>query len=358
MGEKATFKAGGRKNQIISLAILAVLIFLTFFTLHSKLEDVNFHHLWRILNNLEPGYLVLAVLSMFVFVVIEGQCLAFIARPLGYKMRFREATVYSAADLYFSAITPSATGGQPASAYYMAKDGIKVSDSTTILVLNILLYTMSLIIMGTWAMIVKFDFFMSTGKLFKVLFVIGFILQIFLVALCLLCMFSKELIRSLGSLIIKSLYRLRFIKYKEEKIEKINGYVDRYQAGMDFVKRKPGVIAAVLGGNILQRIAFFTIGYCIYKSFGLEQAGYVDMVALQSLLAMAVNSLPIPGAIGVSEGSFLLLFQSVYPAAVLAPAMIFTRGINYYMCFILCGVATIAYHLSILRRQSKRRNEK
>ncbi|MCQ4635535.1 flippase-like domain-containing protein [Anaerovorax odorimutans] len=357
MEEKATFKGGSRKNQLISLAVIAVLILLTFYTLHSKLEGVNFRDLWSVFIHLKKEYIVLALLSMLAFIVIEGQCLAIIGRALGYKMRLREATVYSAADLYFSAITPSATGGQPASAYYMAKDGIKVSDSTTILVLNILLYTISLIIMGTWGLLIKMHHFMGAGRLLKLLFIIGFVLQVLLVALCLLCMFSKELIRNLGSFVIKCLYRLRFIKYKEEKIEKINGYVDRYQAGMDLVKRKPGVMAAVLAGNILQRIAFFSIGYFIYKSFGFSHAGYVDMIALQSILAMAVNSLPIPGAIGVSEGSFLLLFAGIYPAAALAPAMIFTRGINYYLCFILCGIYTIAYHLSILRRQSKRRNK-
>ena len=106
---------------------------------------------------------------MFAFIVIEGQCLAIIARPLGYKMKLRQATVYSAADLYFSAITPSATGGQPASAYYMAKDGIKVSDGTTILVLNILLYTMSLIIMGTWGLFVKLDFFMTADRILSLI---------------------------------------------------------------------------------------------------------------------------------------------------------------------------------------------
>ena len=357
MEEKSTFKAGRRKNQIISLAVLAILVLLTFLTLHSKFEDVNFRHLWKVLIHLDKGYMILAVLAMLAFVVIEGQCLAVIARSLGYKMRLREATVYSAADLYFSAITPSATGGQPASAYYMAKDGIKVSDTTTILVLNILLYTISLLLMGTWGLWVKFDFFMATNGIFKVLFALGMVMQILLVALCLMCMFSRELIRNLGKFVIKCLYRFRFIRYKEEKIEKINGYIDRYQAGVDFVKKKPGVITAALFGNILQRIAFFSVGYFVYRSFGLWQTGYVDMIALQSVLTIAINSLPIPGAIGVSEASFLVLFKGVFPVAALAPAMIFTRGINYYLCFILCGILTIAYHLSILKRQGKRRNK-
>lgn len=358
MEKKTTFKAGRRKNQLISLMIIAVLILLTFYTLHSKLDNLDLSHLWSVFVHLRKKYIVLALASMAAMVLAEGLCLIILARPLGYRVRIREAAAYAAADLYFSAITPSATGGQPASAYYMAKDGIKVSDGTTILVLNILQYTVSLILLGAWALFVKPDFFLAAGKVFWVLFVIGFALQILLVALCCLCMFSRELVRSIGRFLIKVLYRLRFIRYKEEKMEKINGYIDRYQAGMDFVKKKPAVMAAALGSNILQRLAFFAIGYFVYRSFGLSQMSYVDMVALQALLAMAVNSLPIPGAIGVSEGSFLLLFHGVYPAAALAPAMIFTRGINYYLCFVLCGVYTIICHLAILRRDKKRRNEK
>ncbi|MFR2128888.1 MAG: hypothetical protein ACLS4M_06675 [Eubacterium ventriosum] len=42
----------------------------------------------------------------------------------GYKRPFRKCLVYSSSDIYFSAITPSATGGQPASAYFMMKDKV------------------------------------------------------------------------------------------------------------------------------------------------------------------------------------------------------------------------------------------
>lgn len=357
MNSRKSFQDGG-KRQLISLGVIIVLILLTFYTLYSKTDDLHFKTLAETWDHLNKAYLALAFVSMLCFVVIEGLCLGIIAKPLGYHFSLKAATVYAAADLYFSAITPSATGGQPASAYYMAKDGVKVSDATTILILNILQYTVSLILMSAVALIAKLDFFIKAGGVFRSLFMIGFVLQILLLAICLLCMFSRETIRSIGTFLVKSLYKLKFIKYKEEKLEKINNYIDSYQAGVDYVKRKPGLMGVVLGSNILQRLAFFSVGYFVYRSFGLHELGYWDLIMVQTLLAMAVNSLPIPGAIGVSEGSFLLLFKSIYLGGTLMPALIFTRGINYYICFVLCGIITIAYHISIMKREkNKRRNQ-
>lgn len=354
MTEKnSDFKAGRTKNQIISLTIVGTLMVLTFYTLRSSFREMNFHHLGSVFLQLHKGYILLAFLFMAAFVIIEGVSIALLARALGYKTGFASLAVYSASDIYFSAITPSATGGQPASAYYMAKGGIQVSHATTILVVNILLYTMSLLIMGLWALAVKFRFFAEAGRPFQAMFVIGIGLQLGLVGLCLWCMFSKGLIRRAGRFGVTLLCRLRLMKNREEKLETIDESIHRYQSGMRFIRKKPGLMAVVLGSNILQRIAFFSIGWFVYKSFGLGQAGYGEFIAIQSLLAMAVNSLPVPGAIGLSEGSFLYLFQHIFPAAALAPAMLLTRGINYYLCFILCGVYTLIYHLRVVKRGHK-----
>lgn len=343
--KNSIFQAGRRRNQLLSLAIVAVLILLTFYTLHKNTTNMNVFYLRSVIAHLDIKYLIWALLFMAIFVIVEGQCVAMLARALGYRSGLLAASAYAAADIYFSAITPSATGGQPASAYYMVRDGIGVSHSTLVLVVNILLYTISLIIMGLWALAVKFRFFLKAGALVQSLFALGLVLQLALVGLCLLCMFSQSIIRKIAGTGIGLLHRMRLIRSKEEKMEQMNQVIENYQSGVEFIRKKPAVMAGVLVGNLLQRVAFFSIGWFVYKSFGMVQMGYGEFVAVQAFLAMAVNSLPVPGAIGVSEGSFMVLFQSVYPAAVLAPAMLLTRGINFYLCFILCGLYTLFYHV-------------
>ena len=68
-----------------------------------------------------------------------------LSKAFGYKRKFRKALVYSTSDIYFSAITPSATGGQPASAYFMMNDKIPGAVTTIVLLVNLTLYTTSII---------------------------------------------------------------------------------------------------------------------------------------------------------------------------------------------------------------------
>jgi uncharacterized protein (TIRG00374 family) len=272
-------------------------------------------------------------------------------------LTLRSATAYSAADLYFSAITPSATGGQPASAYYMIKDGVKGSDATTILVLNIFLYTLSLVILGTTAIITHMGVFFESGRLFQVFFLIGFAVQGMLVAICLLCMFSKKIIKKLQAFATVCINKIKFIKNKEEKVLKVERFIVNYQAGVGFVKKQPITMLKALIGNLVQRLAFFSIGYFIYRGLGFDHVGFWDVIAIQCLLAMVAYSLPVPGAVGVSEGGFLLLFRTVIPQAALMPAMMFTRVLNYYLCFILCGIYTVIYHIQVMRKTKKERKK-
>ena len=79
------------------------------------------------------------------FFVFEALALKVLCKTFGYKISFRKSLVYSSSDIYFSAITPSATGGQPASAYFMMKDKIPGAATTIILLVNLTLYTTSII---------------------------------------------------------------------------------------------------------------------------------------------------------------------------------------------------------------------
>ena len=352
MGE-VTGTLGSKRKQVIGIITIVVLVIITILVIRSRGEEIDFKMIMNTMRHANPGFLILAVISMLLYVHIEGRAIAVIAKPLGYRLKRRHTFVYASADIYFSAITPSATGGQPASAYYMIRDGMKGSDATITLVLNILLYTASLIILGLWALAWKFEFLVQCTRIVKLLFVVGLAVQILLLLLCLLCMFSRDTIRNLGGLLAKLLHKLRLIKSKTKMMRGIRDFVDRYSRSAGVLKSNPMVVVKGLLMNILQRFAYCSIGYCVYRSLGFSSMGFFDIAAIMLLLMMAVNSLPIPGAVGASEGSFLSIFSSIYTQALLVPAMVITRLINYYVCFILCGVVTLCYHATLIRRDYK-----
>ena len=52
------------------------------------------------------------------------------------EIALKKGVFYALVEFYFSGITPSSTGGQPAELYYMTKDKIPVRTSTIALILT------------------------------------------------------------------------------------------------------------------------------------------------------------------------------------------------------------------------------
>ena len=99
------------------------------------------------------GGIFFAVVCMLGFIFFEGAALTVIVRALGYPVKHGRGFLYSAADIYFSAITPSASGGQPASAFFMIRDGIPVTAVMASLVLNLIMYTLAVVTTGVLVVI-------------------------------------------------------------------------------------------------------------------------------------------------------------------------------------------------------------
>ena len=109
-----------QRNKILcffaTIIIAAVTIYVVF-----RGGGVSFGQLAESIKEASVPGIILSCISMFGFIFFEGEALREIVFHMGYPTKHRHAFVYSAADIYFSAITPSASGGQPASAFFMIK---------------------------------------------------------------------------------------------------------------------------------------------------------------------------------------------------------------------------------------------
>ena len=121
-----------QRNKILcffaTIMIAAVTIYAVF-----RGGGVSFGQLAESIRDASVPGIALSCISMFGFIFFEGEALREIVFHMGYPTKHKDAFVYSAADIYFSAITPSASGGQPASAFFMIKDGMP---ATTVMVVS------------------------------------------------------------------------------------------------------------------------------------------------------------------------------------------------------------------------------
>lgn len=111
------------RKQLLNIAFLVLLIGVTL-TVVFVSQDIDLHDIGVFLSSCNVWYIVGAFGGLLGYIIFEAISLHIIARTVGHKPKFASSVAYSTSDLYYSAITPSASGGQPASMYYMVRDGV------------------------------------------------------------------------------------------------------------------------------------------------------------------------------------------------------------------------------------------
>ena len=145
MKEKSIIQQNLKK--IIGVIVVSVFAIITIYTVFRG-SGISLNELTASLKEASWEGILLASVSMLGFIYFEGEALRVLVRHMGYPAKRSHGFVYSAADVYFSAITPSASGGQPASAYFMLKDGIAGTAVMAALLLNLIMYTLAILTIG------------------------------------------------------------------------------------------------------------------------------------------------------------------------------------------------------------------
>ena len=341
------------RKHLFNILFVLVLLGLTVFILIKSNKELSWADVRAFFSNCNPAYIVLAVGGMLVFLLAEAWSLKNIAKKFGYKTKFVSAFAYSSADAYYSALTPSATGGQPASAYYMVKDGIDAGSTTFILVFNLLGYTAAIFVLGVAAFVISL--FTSTGGwafldfsvLSKVFIIVGVVMQMFLIWLFVACLKHPGAVLKTGGALIALLAKLKFSKKPEILREKLSAMVEKYRYCGEQIKKHRNLFLQTLLLNVLQRGAQVVITAFVFKA-AKPQTDMLHVFALQCFVLLGYNSMPLPGGSGVFELLYLNVFSTVafFDKPFLVVAVMVTRVISYYGCLIFSGIFTLVYHVS------------
>ena len=146
------------------------------------------------------------------------------------------------------------------------------------------------------------------------------------------------------------------MKHKEERREKLDASMDTYRGTAVYLKEHMGVIVVVFGITFVQRMALFAATWFVYRAFGLSGTSFFDILFLQAVIAVAVDMLPLPGGMGISETLFLNIFRPVF-GSLLLPGMVLSRGLGYYAELLISAAFTVVAQLTIgnekVREQKK-----
>lgn len=331
------------KKMIRNLIIFILLIILTFYII---LKDQNVSEIFDIVLSVKKEFIIIAILCMCFYIACEAINIGRTLKALNEKSTFIKNVKYALIGFFFSSITPAASGGQPMQIYYMHKDKISVANSTLTLLINLSCMQVVTISIALVSLFFNYQYLNSALRWF---FVIGVSLNLSALALLLISIFSKRITKGLINITIKIMKFFR-IKNIEDKQIKFENELNKYQGSATYIKNNKSVILKTLATTYIQFIAYYSISYFVYRSFGLSEHNIFEIITMQSILYATVSGIPSPGAVGVSEGGFLAIFRHVYSENMVNSAMLLSRGINFYL-FVL--ISSIVSMISTIREKKQ-----
>ena len=333
-------KVMGTRKKIVWTLVTIVIAALSVWAVTSQAKDFSFESFGSFISGANPFWIAAGLACMLGFILFEAVALRAICANFGHKPTRMNSFFYSASDIYISAITPSATGGQPASAFFMMKDGIPGVVSAVTLLLNLTMYTFSIIAIGIVNFILRPEIFLSFDTTAQVLIIIGYILQFLLACFFLLLLYKETLLYNICRGCLFVLGKLRLVRHVERKQEKLCKTMREYSACASMLRGRGWLLAKTFFFNLLQRLSQITVTLCAFMATGgcLSRAG--DIWAIQGYTIMGANVIPVPGAMGITDYLLLDGFTSILGDGQKAVNLeLLCRTMSFYLCIFICGVA-------------------
>lgn len=331
---------------VLTLALAAVTVVLVV-----KSSGMSIKELAGALRSAKPLWLLPAALCMLGIIVFEGEAVLAILRRAGYPRRHGRGFVYAAADVYFSAITPSATGGQPGSAYFMMKDGIPAAVVTASLLLNLVMYTAAILSIGAVCLAASpqtFWHFQPGGRL---LIAFGAAVLGILGAAFFLLLWKQETLFKIAMKLMDVLHRMHLMHHPDRWKKRLLRAMHEYKECVDLLagSRKMWVQAYLF--NLLQRAAQFGVTLFVYLSLGGNPGKLWELWVTQCFVVLGSNCVPIPGSMGVTDFLMLDGYRNMMDKELTYAVQVISRGLSFYCCILISGLAVLTGYLLLRRRK-------
>ena len=322
------------KKKIFWAFITVILAILTLKMLFSK-SGLSVDVILQTITNASPVWLVAALVCMIAYILFEGEALVLILRTLGYPVKHHKGFLYSAADLYFSSITPSASGGQPASAYFMHKDGIPGFAVTASLIMNVTMYTVAIVTLGVFSVAFFPGVFTKFNLPCKLMILFGIFMMSLLTLFFIMLLKNQKILRKTGSLIVALLKKIRLNKAASKFNNRIDSAIENYNDSVSRLSGKKRFLFKFYLLNLFQRAAQILVTVFAFYALGGKLSDGLFIFVVQTYVVLGSNFIPIPGAIGISEYIMFFGYMMIMDSSSAYHLEFISRGISFYLCSIV-----------------------
>lgn len=340
------------KKQWLFILLFVVIAGISILSICMQMTEFSLSEFIDYIFNANPIYLLIAILCMLGFIFFEGFGIIALCRSMGYKTKKRKGYVYASADIYFSALTPSATGGQPASAYFMIKDGMNGMLVTAILIANLCMYTLAIVVLGFICFIIRFDYFLKYSLASQVLIILGFASQVLLVIFFYMVLKKDTLLQNMCDAVLRFLCKIKILRKYEEKREKLFKHMEKYRKHSHYITGHPVALLKCFFFNLLQRASQIMVCVFVYAAtISSELKEAFEVFFWQGFSVLGSNLIPVPGGMGISDHIMLDGFKNIMDESTAVKFELLSRSFSFYSCVIICGISFFVCYSLVKKRE-------
>ena len=180
------------KKKMAFNVVFLILVFAG--TIYGVFHGEDLGEIARILKTVNLLWLIPGFICVIVFLWGESIIIYYMMRTLKIRLKKWTCFLFSSVGFFFSCITPSASGGQPAQIYYMKKEKIPIPVSTLVLMIVTITYKLVLVVVGLWLVLFGQGFIHKYLWSIRHIFYLGTALNVFCVTAMLVLVFHPRLV--------------------------------------------------------------------------------------------------------------------------------------------------------------------
>ena len=333
-------KPADKKMTIINFAII-IAIFVGLFIYMICVDGID--NILNLLAVIDYSWVFAGIICMVLFWISDAVCLHIAIRKLYPSQTFWNRFKICMLGQLFNNITPFSSGGQPMQAYYMYKDGKKVSDSFSIFTMKFVITQTALVAFTLIVTVFQFDYFKSLMSNFLFLAIIGFTVNIIAIIFILIIGMNKKLALNILKGCCIFLGKIKVLKNVDQKIEKLTLSVNNFNNQFNFMRGQKSTVIQMFIAATIQSLLYYSITYMVYRAFGNSGVSIFNIIPAQAFLLMLMTFIPTPGSGGGAEGGFLLIFNSIFKNGTINLAILFWRIYTFYLPIIFGALFLIPF---------------
>lgn len=284
---------------------------------------------------LEPTTLASIGLLLLVYFVMDGLRLHFTLRALGHNLRLRVLFRLVFINLFFSNVTPMATGGGFAQIWYLSRQGIPVGKATAATTIRTLLAVVVIFTL-TPVFLLTLDALTSHTIASSIGIALAVFITLYLAFFGVLLFRARWLIAPLNGLLnaLRHLHIISETRNRRWQFKARREMLRFSSAFTEYLHGRPLFIVLSVVCTLAFLLSLFSFPALLMHSLGYD-VDYLTSIGLLVVTTFIMYFSPTPGASGISEGVFGSFFQNILTGNHLLLVTVSWRFLTIYLGMVI-----------------------